>query len=445
MKPDKKLREYQQLIIEKALIENNVVIVLPQGTGKTVIGLNIMKLGTFKKVIILVNRKNLINSWLERSDEWLSEELIPLDSNMKPEERTRAYAKNFIISTVHLFKSELRKCKTFLSDYDLIIIDESAEGVAKFSGGYRKSTFYNFLKDVSHIKIVGLMPPYMNKNRIKSVSKSFNAKIISIPYTEVKQFLPRYKTIIEKVEDPFITRVDKIISKKIKKIHTLIYKRCREYGLNVIKEGVFSLTKKELLMLDENTQRLFWRMRSLLDFKQKLFYGNRVKLKDHRLYKHPDGKNWVDKPDQKIKRIVQLIKERQGQKILLFCDYKEILKYIHNIFLDEGIKSEILTGDTVDRLERKKIVNRFRFGDKDILLSTAVLDAGVDLPQGDCVIHYTFSWDSYRHRQKSGRIRGGEEIFIVYEDSSEIEKLKSLTNELKKEENQFIRGEILLE
>ena len=60
------LWDFQRQIVDVALKRKNVIVVLPQGTGKTVIGLTLIKEGAFKKALILVHRKNLINSWVEK-------------------------------------------------------------------------------------------------------------------------------------------------------------------------------------------------------------------------------------------------------------------------------------------------------------------------------------------------------------------------------------------
>ena len=85
------LREYQKQIVGHALSKKNVVIVLPQGTGKTVIGLSLIKEGNFKKAVILVHRKNLINSWIERGDEWLPGRLFVVDASKSEKEKREIY------------------------------------------------------------------------------------------------------------------------------------------------------------------------------------------------------------------------------------------------------------------------------------------------------------------------------------------------------------------
>lgn len=87
-------------------------------------------------------------------------------------------------------------------------------------------------------------------------------------------------------------------------------------------------------------------------------------------------------------------------------------------------------------------MDRFRFGDSFVLIATDVIDAGVDIPQGDAVIHYTFSWDSYKHRQKNERIRGGEQIFIIYANSSEVRKVESLLKEMRRIQSEFVVGRL---
>jgi ERCC4-related helicase len=437
------LWEYQKQIVEKALSRGNVVIVLPQGTGKTVIGLSLIKEGKFRKVVILVHRKNLINSWIERADEWLSGELFVVDTSMSEEEKREVYdSKRIILTTVQLFRNNLKKCLVYLSGFDLIMVDECAETVAKYSGGYRENIFYETLDRAKHAKIVGLMPPFMRRKRLDSVIQALRADVVSVPFSSVKDFIPEYKTSIVEVADPFVSRVDKVLGHKIRRLHSLVYKGCRECGLSVTQEGVYRLKKRELDRLDELTQKSYWKLRNVLDFRQKLLYGNKMRLRDSRLYKHPEGREWIDSTDKKIEKLAELLKARVKDRVLIFCEFKEIVKHLKKELQRRGVDSTIITGDVSRREKRKQIMDKFRFGDSYVLIATDVLDAGVDIPQGDAVIHYMFSWDSYKHRQKNERIRGGEQIFIIYENSSEVKKVESLLKEMRRIQSEFVVGGI---
>jgi superfamily II DNA or RNA helicase len=437
------LWEFQKQIVEEALNKRNVVIVLPQGTGKTVIGLSLVKEGNFKKVVILVHRKNLINSWIERADEWLPGRLFVVDSAMSEVEKREIYnSKKIVLTTIQLFRNNLKKCLVYLSAFDLIMIDECAETVAKYSGGYRKNVFYEILGRAKHAKIIGLMPPFMRRRRLDSVTQALGANIISVPFSSVKDFIPEYKTSIIEVYDPIVSRVDKVLGYKIRRLYSLVYKGCRECGLNVTREGVYRLKEKELERLDERTQKSFWKLRNVLAFKQKLLYGNKIRLRDSRLYTHPEGRDWIDSPDKKIEKLAELLKTRVKDRVLIFCEFKEIVKHLKKELEQRGVFSTIITGDVLRREKRKQIMDRFRFGDSYVLIATDVLDAGVDIPQGDAVVHYTFSWDSYKHRQKNERIRGGEQIFIIYANSSEVKKVESLLKEVRKIQSKFVVGGI---
>jgi len=181
-------------------------------------------------------------------------------------------------------------------------------------------------------------------------------------------------------------------------------------------------------------------LRNVLAFRQKLLYGNKIRLRDSHLYKHPEGREWIDSPDKKIEKLADLLKARVKDRVLIFCQFKEIVKHLKKELQQRGIHSTIITGDVSRREKRKQIMDRFRFGDSYVLIATDVLDAGVDIPQGDAVIHYTFSWDSYKHRQKNERIRGGEQIFIIYENSSEVKKVESLLKEMRRIQSEFVVG-----
>lgn len=314
------LWDFQRQIVDAALKRKNVIVVLPQGTGKTVIGLTLIKEGAFKKALILVHRKNLINSWVERAVEWLSEGLFVVEAGMKSEEKREVYGnQRVILSTVQLLRNDLKKSLVYLSDFDLIIIDECGETVAKYSGGYRKNVFYETLSSARHAKIVGLMPPFMRQERLDGVVETFNAELISVPFSAVKDFVPEYKTRIIEVNDPFVSRVDKVLGAKIRRLHSIVYKRCIEFGLKIKREGVYNLSKRELERLDEGTQKTFWKLRNVLDFRQKILYGNKARLRDTRLYKHPEGRMWIDSEDKKIVALAELLRARKKNKVLVLA------------------------------------------------------------------------------------------------------------------------------
>jgi ATP-dependent RNA helicase DDX19/DBP5 len=60
-----------------------------------------------------------------------------------------------------------------------------------------------------------------------------------------------------------------------------------------------------------------------------------------------------------------------------------------NIGLQRGIylKADILTGDIADN-ERDMIIDNFRLGYSQALISTNVLARGIDVPEVDIVINY---------------------------------------------------------
>jgi superfamily II DNA or RNA helicase len=110
------LREYQETILKEALAKRNVVIVLPQGTGKTVIGLNLILKGNFRKTVILVHRKDLMNSWIERAEEWIPGRLHVVDAAMDTNTRNTIYSSEpIVLTTIQLFRNDLRRCLAYLA------------------------------------------------------------------------------------------------------------------------------------------------------------------------------------------------------------------------------------------------------------------------------------------------------------------------------------------
>jgi len=85
-------------------------------------------------------------------------------------------------------------------------------------------------------------------------------------------------------------------------------------------------------------------------------------------------------------RIVGYVKEMTSPHILIFVDYFEDAKRLHNRLASAGHDSVILTGET-PQTERDKILNNFTSGQQRIVINMGVLTVGFDFPALSCIIN----------------------------------------------------------
>jgi len=72
-----------------------------------------------------------------------------------------------------------------------------------------------------------------------------------------------------------------------------------------------------------------------------------------------------------------------------------------------------LPSKLADRKERAQVV-----------IFTPVALEGLDLPEFDCLVHISAISDEFTRRQIRGRIRGGEEYYVVFKDTNDEWKLR---------------------
>lgn len=128
----------------------------------------------------------------------------------------------------------------------------------------------------------------------------------------------------------------------------------------------------------------------------------------------PDTKDFT-KHDDKIHTLLDILKERKAQKILLFTESLVTAEYIHDYIRKHlpDIRSAQIDSKKSTR-EKNEMIRRFDPINNnadvapeqqlDILVSTDVLSEGVNLQAGKAVINYDFHWNPVRLIQRVGRI-----------------------------------------
>ena len=149
-----------------------------------------------------------------------------------------------------------------------------------------------------------------------------------------------------------------------------------------------------------------------------------ISMFDNILRLLPEKEDFV-KYDDKLHTLLDILKERRDQKILLFTESLVTAKYIHDYIKEQLPNAKTAQIDSKKSAKDKNnVVRRFDpvnnnadippAEELDILVSTDVLSEGVNLQAGKAVINYDFHWNPVRLIQRVGRIdRIGSEHDIV--------------------------------
>jgi ATP-dependent RNA helicase RhlE len=166
--------------------------------------------------------------------------------------------------------------------------------------------------------------------------------------------------------------------------------------LDEIKSILKSCTKPKQMMLfsatiSQNIKKLakeFLRDPAIVEVSSRRDVVDFIK---HRAYK-------VDRK-RKAELAAKLVKDMQGEPVLIFVNKKESANTLFEYFKSEGIWTTIIHGD-INRGGRARALTLFKSGKSQVLIATDVAARGIDIPELPLVINYDLpeETDSFTHR-----------------------------------------------
>lgn len=158
-------------------------------------------------------------------------------------------------------------------------------------------------------------------------------------------------------------------------------------GLNSLNELIDSIEYENDIKLEINDLRM--------DAENLLYYSKKLPEKD-------------SKTEKLLRIINETIEKTDNKKLLVFSYFKNTLSYLKEQIAKEGIRVEVITGDTTDE-EREEFRNRFRTDYDspetiDVLLCSEVGCEGLDYEFCNRMVNYDIPWNPMKIEQRIGRI-----------------------------------------
>lgn len=463
-----KPRKYQEEIY-KTCIDNNCLVVLPTGLGKTLIALmltiNRIKKYPKEKVLFLAPTKPLIEQHLNYFKNHLPElfgDMQLFTGAIKAEERKKIWqTADIIFSTPQCISNDLKKNFYDLKNVSLLIEDEAHRCVKNYSYNF---VARKYIEQAEHPRILGTTasPGYTEK-KIKEISKNLSINKIEIrtrdskdvvSYIQKRSFqkitleLPKeFQEIRNILKVIFNEYIDALKKRKLlygyptkknlielqKKIFISTTKR-KDYNYLIGASLCASAIKISYAIELLETQTLFSFNNYLKElFKQakekkskgviKLVSNPKFNLAFIKLNELLSKK--VEHP--KVSKTIEIIKEelfkKNKKRIIIFSQFRstsEILsKELNKI---NGINSNIFIGQAkkngvgLNQKEQKQIIKDFSNNKINVLCSTSIGEEGLDIPEVDTVIFYEPIPSAIRTIQRAGRtarIKIGKLIFLI--------------------------------
>lgn len=125
-------------------------------------------------------------------------------------------------------------------------------------------------------------------------------------------------------------------------------------------------------------------------------------------------KRYALKAKEKLREVLRIMEGVRDRKVLIFTEYVDQAEGIYGELRRLGYRVELMIGRTSNRAE---IFDRFRRGETNVIVTTRVLDEGIDVPDADVAIIVSGSGSRRQMAQRVGRVIRGSpgKVADVYE------------------------------
>ena len=450
-------RIYQEEIFKIAK-DKNTLVVLPTGTGKTLIAImtaiHKFKLKPLKKILIVAPTRPLIEQHFKDFQDKLPEGWCDtqLFTGKTPAEKRKKIwqTAEFIFSTPQCISNDLKKNLYNLQDVSLLVVDEAHRCVKNYAYNHLAQR-YKFQNKEHHI-IALTASPGGDKKTIKQICENLNIEAVEVRTREspdVKSYLqklefekifvpfpPEFMQIKILLEGIYNQKVQDLKNRKLLfgfaskiallKLQTKLVNDLRRsrngnkmWGMSLCAQALKIAHAIELIET-QTANALIEYMKDLYKkSSEKQSKGVQIITKDPRFQRAFTLATTLQKEHPKLEKLKEIIKkqikENQNSRIIIFAQFRETLRKIHDEFKKiTNIKPGIFVGQAqkknskgqitgLKQKEQKQMIQDFRENKINVLLATSIAEEGLDIPEVSEVIFYEPVPSAIRKIQRAGR------------------------------------------
>ncbi len=424
-------RDYQVNLANQA-IQENCIVVLPTGLGKTAIALQVIAEYLAKGtggVLFLAPTRVLVNQHYEFLKQHLTVDDIVLITGEDPiQKRTKLWSSSVICATPEIAKNDLDRQIVSQEQFSLVIFDEVHRTVGDYAYSGIAERFAT-----SNLRILG-MTATLPSEKDKATELLVKLRISSV--AERTEESPDVKPYIQETNTEWIN-VE--LPPEMKAIQTLLklsleerYDTLRKNGIKLAdQKSLSALLRIRQFVLNQNRRSakpLFTaiRIHYALNILEAHGVTSFLKFCERAKIKKGVGVKELFEIDPNFTRAIYLAKDAQSKgiehskilklkeiinsvpgKALIFTSYRDSVDVIFNKLTEMGITAGILIGKSGETgLKQKKqiqTVHDFRDGLFRVLVATRVGEEGLDISEVNQVIFYDNVPSSIRYVQRRGR------------------------------------------
>ncbi len=450
-------RRYQTDMVA-GCIGANTLLILPTGLGKTIVALRVAAEFLSKgKIMILAPTKPLVEQhYTVFSELTVDTRIGMMTGNMNPDQRARTVSEcDVVVSTPQSVGNDLDAGRYTLDRFSLIIFDEAHRGV----GSYAYVRVAEFCD--RSIRTLGMTAsPGSDTAKIEEVCWNLNLRRIDIRSDDDPDVSPY-------VHDTYVNKIVVNMPKDLVDVISLLRAMLDHYiseltGLGLMNPG-WPASTKHMLVIGRNLQaRLARGEKTAIVFRGLTVQSICIKLlhaislaetqgmsalrtymdrivSDSKAAKGGKGAKEIVNRDEfngiskilatsnvehpKISRVMSLVSRvlnsGDGSKVIVFTQYRDTCDLlVSKLSSIPGANVGKLVGQANGGLRQKdqiELLDRFRNGDCNVVVSTSVGEEGLDISSTNAVIFYEPVPSEIRTIQRRGRTgrKNDGEVFVL--------------------------------
>lgn len=351
---DVELRDYQSESLNRWLSDRSGIVVLPTGSGKTFLGMKVIE-EVNAPTFIIVPTLDLVDQWMQELQSFDIElgEYTGREKSLEP-------------ITVSTYDSAYLHADEIGNRFKLLICDEVHHLAAE---SYRHIA--EFFPSPFRL---GLTATYEREDgKHEDLQELMGGKVFEMRSEDLAG---------EHLADYTVERVRVDLRESEKKEYDEKLEIFQDYlrSTNIKMRGPQDF--KKVVMRSGNDPKAWKAVRARNEARQ-IAYNSRAKLDE----------------------LENILKERKDDRIIIFTRHNEMAYEVSKRFLIPCITHK------TEKAERKEILRRFKDGTYSAIVSSQVLDEGVDVPAANVGVILSGTGSTREYRQRLGRIlrpSGGE-------------------------------------
>ena len=472
-------RRYQQAIAEVA-VDRNTLVVLPTGLGKTAIALRViaeflLRRPTESVLFLAPTRPLVVQHAREVARTLFAPEPLTLTGAIAPERRAVLLRPpQVVVATPQVVGNDLATGEFPLDTFSLLVFDEAHRAV----GDYPYVAIAKANRDGPNARVLAMTAsPGGSRRRIREVWANLGIERFEYRTELSPDVTPYIHGIgVDAVEVPVPPEVRHLaillraaVQRQVDVLRRLDLLPAGEAGRRVLLDVGTRLQRQ--IHAEESqsgsASGILWKARTAQAAAMKGLHALELvetqgvdSLREYLARQRPgEGRRWtpalrafLGDPDveqvarlletltvehPKLAKAVEVVRDElhrnANARVIVFAQYRDtvdrIVEEVARLH-DPGVRAARFVGQAsreddvgISQREQVAILDRFRSGEVNCLVSTSVAEEGLDIPATDLVVFYEPVPDVIRtiqRRGRTGRARTGRAVVLVAEGTRDV-------------------------